>query len=82
VGLREDAGAFFICLGVILLVSNIAQSLGLLVSVGTELPYALSPQHHPKTSTACAYQGVVCVSFVCVSCVSFVCVVCVCVCVA
>jgi hypothetical protein len=52
VGLKEEAGAFFICLGITILVANIAQSLGLLVSVGTDLPYvrslalaALQPHH-------------------------------------
>ncbi len=39
-----------------LLVANIAQSLGFLVSVGTELPYAPSrptTAHHAKTPKAC-----------------------------
>ena len=73
-GLREDAGAFFICQGVILLVGNIAQSLGFLVSVGTELPYAPSrptTAHHAKTPKACPNRVRVCA----------VCAVCVCVCV-
>lgn len=42
VGLRPEAGAFFINLAAIVLTCNIAQSLGLLVSVALELQQALS----------------------------------------
>lgn len=47
VGLRETPDAYFICLGIIILVSNIAQSQAFLVSVATELPYVFSsPDQH------------------------------------
>jgi hypothetical protein len=48
VGLKEEAGAFFICLAITIIIANIAQSLGLLVSVGTDLAYA--PTHIKHTT--------------------------------
>jgi hypothetical protein len=42
VGLRIDAGAFFINITAIILICNIAQSMGLLVSVGLELQQAIT----------------------------------------